>query len=67
MSVLRQVEELLPALSRAEKAHLPRLVAQDLDDSFPGIDSTQEFVVANRASFEPVSRSGRWSNRAGWG
>ena len=40
MSALRQVEELLPALSRAEKAQLLRLVAQDLDDAFPGIDST---------------------------
>ena len=40
MSALRQVEELLLALSRAEKAQLLRLVAQDLDDAFPGIDST---------------------------
>ena len=40
MSALRQVEELLPALSRAEKAQLLRLVVQDLDDVFPGIDST---------------------------
>ena len=40
MSDLRQVEELLPGLSRAEKAHLLRLVVQDLDDAFPGIDST---------------------------
>ena len=40
MGDLRQVEELLPGLSRAEKAHLLRLVVQDLDDAFPGIDST---------------------------
>ena len=40
MSDLRQVEELLPGLSRAEKAHLLRLVVQDLDDAFPGVDST---------------------------
>jgi uncharacterized protein (DUF433 family) len=40
MSALRQVEELLPALSRAEKAQLLRLVAQDLDDASPGVDST---------------------------
>lgn len=39
MSGLRQVEELLPGLSRAEKAQLLRLVVQDLDDAFPGIDS----------------------------
>jgi uncharacterized protein (DUF433 family) len=37
---MRQVEELLRSLSRAEKAQLLRLVAQDLDDAFPGIDST---------------------------
>jgi uncharacterized protein (DUF433 family) len=42
MSDLRQLEELLPGLSRAEKAHLLRLVVQDLDDAFPGIDSTPE-------------------------
>jgi uncharacterized protein (DUF433 family) len=40
MGDLRQVEELLPGLSRAEKAQLFRLVVQDLDDAFPGIDST---------------------------
>lgn len=40
MSGLRQVEELLPGLSRAEKAQLLRLAVQDLDDAFPGIDST---------------------------
>jgi uncharacterized protein (DUF433 family) len=40
MSGLRQVEELLAGLSRAEKAQLLRLVVQDLDDAFPGIDSS---------------------------
>lgn len=40
MSALRQVEDLLPSLSRAEKAQLLRLVVQELDDAFPGIDST---------------------------
>ena len=40
MSGLRQVEDLLPGLSRAEKAQLLRLVVQNLDDAFPGIDST---------------------------
>ena len=40
MGDLRQVEELLPGLSLAGKAHLLRLVVQDLDDAFPGIDST---------------------------
>src|SRR5437870_8299474 len=40
MSALRQVEDLLPSLSRAEKAQLLRMIVQDLDDAFPGIDST---------------------------
>ena len=40
MDPLRQVEDLLPALSRAEKAQLLRMVVQDLDDAFPGIEST---------------------------
>jgi uncharacterized protein (DUF433 family) len=31
---------LLPSLSRAEKAQLLKLVVQELDDAFPGIDST---------------------------
>jgi len=33
MNALRKVEELLPSLTRAEKA-------QDLDDAFPGVEST---------------------------
>ena len=40
MDTLRQVEELLPSLSRAERAHLLRRVVQELGDAFPGIDST---------------------------
>ena len=40
MDALRQVEGLLPELTRAEKAQLLRLVVQDLDDAFPGIEST---------------------------
>ena len=40
MDALRQVEDLLPSLSRAEKAQLLRLVVQELDDAFPGIEST---------------------------
>ena len=39
MDVLRQVEELLPSLTRAEKVQLLRTVAQDLDDVFPGVES----------------------------
>ena len=40
MSALHQVEVLLPALTRAEKAQLLQMVAQDLGDAFPGIEST---------------------------
>src|ERR1039458_2568149 len=40
MDALRQVENLLPALTRAEKAELLRMVAHDLDDVFPGVEST---------------------------
>jgi len=39
MTTLQQAEELLPLLSRAEKAQLLRAVALDLDESFPGIES----------------------------
>jgi uncharacterized protein (DUF433 family) len=42
MDALRQVEDLLPTLTRAEKAQLLRMVVQDLDDAFPGIESTPE-------------------------
>jgi uncharacterized protein (DUF433 family) len=40
MGALREVEDLLPSLSRAEKAQLLRIVVQDLDDAFPGVEST---------------------------
>lgn len=40
MGALRQVEDLLPSLTRAEKAQLLRAVVQDLDDAFPGVEST---------------------------
>jgi uncharacterized protein (DUF433 family) len=40
MSALRQVEELLPDLTRAEKAQLLQMVVQDLGDAFPGVEST---------------------------
>src|SRR5437870_387225 len=40
MNPLHQVEELLPQLSRAEKAQLLRRVARDLESAFPGIEST---------------------------
>jgi uncharacterized protein (DUF433 family) len=40
MGALREVEDLLPSLTRAEKALLLRTVVQDLDDAFPGVEST---------------------------
>jgi uncharacterized protein (DUF433 family) len=40
MGALREVEDLLPFLTRAEKAQLLRAVVQDLDDAFPGVEST---------------------------
>ncbi len=39
MSIAPQIEKMLNALSRAEKAELLRWVVQDLGDSFPGIES----------------------------
>src|SRR5260370_41968479 len=40
MDALRQIENLLPVLTRAEKAQLLRMAVQDLDDAFPGVEST---------------------------
>lgn len=40
MEALREVEKLLPELSRPEKAQLLKWVVQDLGDDHPGIDST---------------------------
>jgi uncharacterized protein (DUF433 family) len=42
MGALREMEDLLPSVTRAEKAQLLRVVVQDLDDAFPGIESTPE-------------------------
>jgi uncharacterized protein (DUF433 family) len=39
MDALSQVEGLLPSLSRAEKAQLLKMVAQELGDAFLGIES----------------------------
>ena len=40
MDALRLVEDLLPSLTRAKKTQLLRTVVQDLDDAFPGVEST---------------------------
>lgn len=42
MTKLEEAEQLLTAMSRAEKAQLLQWVVQDLGDSFPGIDSRPE-------------------------
>ncbi len=39
MPGLHEVEKLLPALSRGEKAQLLKWVVRDLGDDFPGVDS----------------------------
>ena len=39
MDALRQVEGLLSTLTRAEKAQLLKMVIQDLDDAFPGVET----------------------------
>jgi uncharacterized protein (DUF433 family) len=40
MSTLEAAEQLLAAMTRAEKAQLLQWVARDLGNAFPGIDST---------------------------
>jgi uncharacterized protein (DUF433 family) len=40
MDTLQQFEQFLSGLKRAEKARILQWVAQDLGDSFPGIEST---------------------------
>lgn len=39
MTALQEVEQLLPRLTRAEKAYLLQITAQDLGEAFPGIES----------------------------
>ena len=40
MSALEEVEQLLPAMTRAEKAQLLQWIVGDLGDAFPGIENT---------------------------
>ncbi len=42
MTALQRVRELLPEMSRAEKAQILQWVAQDLADAFPGIESNPD-------------------------
>ncbi len=39
MTALQEVEQLLPQLTRAEKAQLLQLTVRDLGDAFPGVES----------------------------
>src|SRR6476660_8111857 len=39
MSLLQEAEELLTAMTRAEKSELLRMVVRDLGDAFPGVES----------------------------
>ena len=40
MSVLREIEELISKMSRAEKAQVLQWVVRDLGEAFPGIESS---------------------------
>lgn len=40
MTTLEQAENLLPSLTRAEKAQLLQALASEVGDAFPGIEST---------------------------
>jgi uncharacterized protein (DUF433 family) len=42
MGVLREAEELISKMSRAEKAQVLQWVVRDLDDAFPGIESAPD-------------------------
>ena len=44
MSALEQVKELLAELNRSEKAQVLYWVVQDLNESFPGIESTPDVM-----------------------
>jgi len=39
MNALRQIEEMLPSMTPAEKAQVLQWVARDLGDAFPGVDA----------------------------
>lgn len=44
MSVLREAEKLLSAMTPGEKAQILQWVARDLGNSFPGIESTPDVL-----------------------
>ena len=66
MSALGQVEKLLTAMTRAEKAQVLQWVSRDVGDALPGIESIPGVVWSeSRASSGPESRSGFWSRHGG--
>jgi uncharacterized protein (DUF433 family) len=54
MQALQEIEQLLPTLTRAEKAQLLQWVVRDLGEAFPGIESLpdvcggESFIVRTR-------------------
>jgi hypothetical protein len=64
MASLSDFEELLPSLSRGEKAQVLKWVVRELGDAFPGIDSRPEVCGGEPASFAPESRCGFWNKAA---
>jgi uncharacterized protein (DUF433 family) len=42
MNALKTVEDLLPSLTRSEKAQLLQQIAREIGDAFPGIESLAE-------------------------
>jgi hypothetical protein len=58
MSALDEIEQLLAAMSRAEKAQVLQWVVRDLGDAFPGIESRPDINGGEPASCGHASRSG---------
>ncbi len=44
MATLREIEDLLSELSRAEKAQVLQWIARDLGEAFPGIERTPDVI-----------------------
>jgi len=47
MGRIEELEKILNAMTRGEKAELLQWIARDLGDAFPGIDSTSDVVEEN--------------------
>lgn len=66
MSVLREAERILSAMTRAEKAQLLQWVASDLGDAFPGIETTSGICGGEARIVRTAFRSGFWSRPGVW-